>query len=210
MGSTTYSPGPSSAFSSPNNAYPNESRNTINTYIYHSVIIIPNHAPAEQHSRNWLDSPALQLCLFTAHSIVNPFQSFIYSSPFKFIAITETWLTDLITDKEILPAGFAIFRKHRGGGVLLANHQSNCCRSITLTTTTHINHCKIVYPVPVVICSVYLPLNVSHAKCTDLCHCCTDLFSVAWRRSDSDQNIAVFDVLLYNSEKTVWNLFHPL
>ena len=189
MGSTTYSPGPSSAFSS------------------------PNHAPAEQHSRNWLDSPALQLCLFTAHSVVNklnPFQSFIYSSPFKFIAITETWLTDPITDKEILPAGFAIFRKDRGGGVLLANHQSNCCRSITLTTTTHINHCKIVYPVPVVICSVYLPLNASHAKCTDLCHCCTDLYSVAWRRSGLERNIAVFDVLLYNSEKTVWNLFHPL
>jgi len=27
--------------------------------------------------------------------------------------------------------------------------------------------------------------------------------------SGLDRNIAVFDVVLYNSEKTVWNLFHP-
>ena len=39
MGSTTYSPGPSSVFNS------------------------PNHAPAEQHSTNWLDSPVLAATL---------------------------------------------------------------------------------------------------------------------------------------------------
>ena len=30
---------------------------------------------------------------------------------------------------------------------------------------------------------------------------------LGWR---SDRNIAVFDVVLCNSEKIVWNLFHPL
>ena len=111
LGPTTYSPDPSSAF------------------------ISPNHAPGEQHSTNWVDSPALQLFLFNARSMVNKLnqvQSFIYSSQ----------KPDLITDKEILQAGFTIFIKDQdswGSGVY-------SCRGITLTTATRFNHCKIVYP----------------------------------------------------------------
>jgi len=40
------------------------------------------------------------------------------------ICVTETWLSELVFDKEILPSHYAIYRKDRaqgsrGGGVLL-------------------------------------------------------------------------------------------
>ena len=50
------------------------------------------------------------------------FQTFIYSSNFHIIALTETWLSSYIFDKEILPNGYAIYRSDRetrGGGVLV-------------------------------------------------------------------------------------------
>ena len=51
------------------------------------------------------------------------FQSFIYSSDFSIVGVSETWLTSSIWDNEILPHGFTIYRndrKTRGGGVLMA------------------------------------------------------------------------------------------
>ena len=50
-------------------------------------------------------------------------QSFVYSSSFDVICITETWLSDFIYDKEILPYKFTFYRRDRGsrgGGVLIA------------------------------------------------------------------------------------------
>ena len=55
------------------------------------------------------------------------FQSFVYSNSFTIYCITETWLTDLVYDSEILPLNFNIFRKNRksrGGGVLVAINES--------------------------------------------------------------------------------------
>ena len=39
------------------------------------------------------------------------------------LGVTETWLTDMIFDLEILPTNFTIYRKDRnsrGGGVMIA------------------------------------------------------------------------------------------
>ena len=58
---------------------------------------------------------------------LNVFQSFVYSSIYKIIAVTETWLNLQILDNEILPTNFVIYRKDRdsrGGGVMLAVHES--------------------------------------------------------------------------------------
>ena len=50
----------------------------------------------------------LNVCLWNARSIVKQltsFQSFVYSSDFSVIAVTETWLHDYIFDNEILSSG---------------------------------------------------------------------------------------------------------
>ena len=50
-------------------------------------------------------------------------QSFVYASDFNVLCITETWLSDHISDGEILPSDFVLYRKDRpsrGGGVLIA------------------------------------------------------------------------------------------
>ena len=55
------------------------------------------------------------------------FQSFVYTSNFNILCITETWLTDSVFDLEILPTDFTIYRKDRhsrGGGVLIAVDES--------------------------------------------------------------------------------------
>ena len=119
----------------------------------------------------------MHICLFNARSIVNKLnliQSFIYGSPFKIIAITETWLTDNILDNEILPTGFKIFRNDRdsrGGGVLLAIHQSSSAEVLPLPPPhLEVIAVKLTRPISLVICVVYLPPNSSHAHCAALCN----------------------------------------
>ena len=53
------------------------------------------------------------------------FQDIVLLNQFDVIALTETWLNNSITDYEVIPNGYQIFRKDRstgkrGGGVLLA------------------------------------------------------------------------------------------
>ena len=73
-------------------------------------------------------------CIFVNKLL--PFQSFVYSSSLNILAITETWLSDHIFDKEILPTGFAIYRSDRisrGGGVLI-------CSSLSIPTRLLSSH----------------------------------------------------------------------
>ena len=49
------------------------------------------------------------------------------ASKFNVFCLTETWLSDLIFDSEVLPHHFILYRKDRlsrGGGVLIAVHVS--------------------------------------------------------------------------------------
>ncbi len=52
------------------------------------------------------------------------FQNLVYNENSDVICVTETWLTDEVSNKEILHSGFTIYRKDRtnrcGGGVLIA------------------------------------------------------------------------------------------
>ena len=51
----------------------------------------------------------------------------MYASDCNVFCITETWLSDKISDGEILPSGFVLYRcdrPSRGGGVLIAVHKS--------------------------------------------------------------------------------------
>ena len=66
-------------------------------------------------------------CIYlNIRSLVNKlsiFQSYVYSSDFDVICLTETWLSESVFDQEILPINYNIYRKDRhsrGGGVLIA------------------------------------------------------------------------------------------
>ena len=81
--------------------------------------------PLNPDHSNWLSS-SISVCLFYSRSLVHKlskFQSFVYFNPLDIYCITETWLSDVIFDNEILSSGYNIFRKDRGsrgGSVLLA------------------------------------------------------------------------------------------
>ena len=68
-------------------------------------------------------------------SIVNKFQSVVYSKSYDIICLTETWLSDTIPvyDSEIFAYNYTIFRKDqqsRGGGVLVAVYNKKPCHQI--------------------------------------------------------------------------------
>ena len=72
----------------------------------------------------------IHVCLLNSRSSVNKmnaFQSFVYSSIYKLIAFTETWLSHQLLDNEILPTNYVIYRADRDsrdGGMILAIHES--------------------------------------------------------------------------------------
>ena len=52
-------------------------------------------------------------CLFNAQSLVNKlqkFQSFVYASDCNVFCITETWLSDKISNGEILSSSYVLYR----------------------------------------------------------------------------------------------------
>lgn len=86
----------------------------------------------------------------------------MYSSDYQIVAVSETWLSDYICDKEILPTGYSIYRKDRqsrGGGVLLAVDQR--IRSIILPTPSNLEvlTIKIFCPRSIILSIVYRPPN---------------------------------------------------
>ena len=84
--------------------------------------------------------------------------------------MTETWLTDLYFDGEILPSDFNIFRKDRsgcGGGVLLA--VSDTLSASLLSSPSHLEvlSVKLDLKQPVLVSVVYVPpsANISTFNC---------------------------------------------
>ena len=99
------------------------------------------------------------------------FQSFVYSSTYNIFAIVETWLSHFIFDKEVFPTDFTIYRKDRvtrGGGVLLAVHNSlpsfKCQSPHDLEVVTVEMKVKSAF----IICVVYIPPNSSDSYYTVL------------------------------------------
>ena len=100
-------------------------------------------------------------------SLVNKlsnFQSFICSSDFSILCITETWLSKDIFDNEIIPSGYTIYRKDtdsRGGGVLLAVKDN--ITSSQLSSPPHVEILTVLISTsnPFIISVVYIPPNSS-------------------------------------------------
>ena len=89
------------------------------------------------------------------------FQSFVYSSSYDVICITETWSTDYIYDKEILPNKFTLYRRDkesRGGGVLIAVNDLLPSISPPSLEVVSIKLCLSGTQI-CINCSVYLPPN---------------------------------------------------
>ena len=87
------------------------------------------------------------------------FQSFVYTSNFNILCITETWLTDSVFDLEILPTDFTIYRKDRhsrGGGVLIASIPTSIIPS---PTNLEVISVKIELSTSISLCTVYIPPN---------------------------------------------------
>ena len=134
---------------------------------------LPNKEPTNNSTATtsaesaWL-SHTIPVCLWNSRSLSNKlrnFQSFVYSSPFLILAITETWLHLSIFDSEVLPSGFVIFRHDRptrGGGVLLAVHNSFSCRRLPSPSNLEIVTAVIGTIFPFLMCVVYIPPNSTY------------------------------------------------
>ena len=104
---------------------------------------------------------------------LHDFQSFIYSSSFNVIAIVETWVSHFITDNEILPTGFSIYRKHRksrGGGVLLAIHCSLPSLQLQSPPDLEVVAVQIGFKGNVAICVVCISPNADDSYHSKLLH----------------------------------------
>ena len=89
----------------------------------------------------------------------------LYSSPFRVLAVTETWLFSSVLEGEIFHSRFAIFhcnRPTRGGGVLVAVRHS--LFGYKLSTPSHLKTvCAVVGPESsIMICVDYVPPNSSY------------------------------------------------
>jgi len=86
----------------------------------------------------------------------------IYSHDYDIVAITETWLSSNIFDSEILPTGFAIYRKDRGsrgGGVLLAVRDDITSKILPSPANIEMLTVKVELPQTLIFCVVYLTPN---------------------------------------------------
>ena len=98
------------------------------------------------------------------------FQSFIYSSTYSFVGITETWLKASILDNEILPYDYSIYRQDRpsrGGGVLLAINKKIPSKRILSPPHLELVAVELLHSLFVVIIT-YLPPNSDVHVMTDL------------------------------------------
>ena len=108
----------------------------------------------------------------------NTLYSNISTCDFDFIALTETWLTDNISNSEIFPSHYVVFRNDRnynllnssrGGGVLLVVKNSVTCTQVDLTSiiralpTINIICVKISLPNKnyIFVVTVYIPPSTS-------------------------------------------------
>ena len=119
----------------------------------------------------------LTCCYLNSRSLVNKltiFQSYVYSSDFDVICLTETWLTESIFDQEILPNNYNIYRKDRttrGGVVLIAIKNtiatsvlnSNLPNNELEITTVKLNLHK-----PIIISCIYIPPCPSESYMNDI------------------------------------------
>ena len=90
------------------------------------------------------------------------FQTFIYSLNFDVIGVTETWLSNMTLDKEIIPYGYFIYRKDRtsrGGGVLVAIKNTISSRLVQSPLNLELSAVELI-EINYLVFVVYLPPNI--------------------------------------------------
>ena len=88
------------------------------------------------------------------------FQTFVYSSSFHIYVLKETWLSSLFLKGELIPTGFSIYRrdrKSRGGGVMVAVHNSLSSRQLFSPPHLEVLTVEVSVSSPILICVVYIP-----------------------------------------------------
>ena len=96
------------------------------------------------------------------------------------LCITETWLSDYVSDGEILPHGYVLYRKDRpsrGGGVLVAVTESLFSSIIPSPPDLEIVSVKIGQGNDSVISCVYVPPDSLLSYIYSLVHFLSDLVS---------------------------------
>ena len=132
--------------------------NSISTFrqvhkLIYDIEVNPGPSPSTKRQSNSSKNtngftPALHCFYQNVRSIksgnkLREFQDSVYANKFDIVAISETWLTGDISDSELLPWGYDIFRCDRGnarnsadpvrgGGVLLASRCNLCCKPVAL------------------------------------------------------------------------------
>ena len=74
--------------------------------------------------------------------------------------MSETWLSENISDGEILPNGFVLYRKDRptrGGGVLIAVKSAVPSSSLPSPTDIEVISVEVGINHDLVLCSIYVP-----------------------------------------------------
>ena len=118
-----------------------------------------------------------------ARSLTNKLSSslnaLILSSSYTIFCFTETWLSDFITDNEVIPQGFTIYRKDRptkGGGILVAVKKS--IPSVSISTPHDIEVVAVKLPdTQTILCTVYVPPSAHSEYHTSLQKFLSSLFS---------------------------------
>ena len=147
----------------------------VNAYVHSSNldtnIDLTNHknyvTPSSSNKVNYsfTNQTCTDICLWNARSIVNKlhnFSSFVYTSNYQIIAVTETWLTSSIYNNEILPSNFTVYRNDRGtrgGGVLLAVNLSIPSKIVSCPDDIEAIVIELFPQHPVKLCLVYNPPN---------------------------------------------------
>ena len=139
----------------------------------------PSTATSDGHSKSFSSALVNARSLKSIHKLcptssevisnLNAFQNFVYREELDIICVTETWLNDTVSDSELLPYNYSIFRKdrndHRHGGGVLIGLKSTSFKDISvlpgefdnlelisLLCTTHLDQ-------KFVLCCCYRPPN---------------------------------------------------
>ena len=108
-----------------------------------------------------------QVCVQNCRSLVNKlsyFQSFVYASNFQIISLSETWLSETITDLAILPQGYSLYRKNRGsrgGGVMLAISNTLPSKQALSPDLEVVSVSILLGNTEITCCAVYAPPNAT-------------------------------------------------
>ena len=114
---------------------------------------------------------------------MSQFQSFVYASDFQIIGLSETWLSDNITDLEILPQAYSLYRKDResrGGGVMLAISNKLSSRQTPSPQNLEVVTVSILLSKMVVTCCIiYAPPNATVEYHRDLTNYLTTIITLS-------------------------------